>query len=393
MALPTTLSSSVGVPGRTPPYKSSAGNFYAVIKSGVVIVAKKATDPTDSWSTVGAPNPGSAVDLLSTVQDGDMIHAAYTTDDGSTYEYAAFNMATDSWTVKDEEIEDVTNVADQPWISIAVRSDGDVVVCYAGDTDANMGDTKERVDVNIRTSGTWGGPVALDAGGDVHYGNPNVVKASDSDRMHVIFWRTTNTADPPTTWTSVQGRTVDPGDDSLSTVDTFTTAGTGMLLPCSNCVSYDDAGTERIIASNAAGTTRATAIRANEDGSSDIDITAQSDINTTDPYENNEVGIMSLVELSGDLHVLMSERTSFDLFYHQSTDDGATWSASEEIDAITVNYISANIYVRGTDTVMAYVYDDGGVQKYNEKVLIEGGADLIQPPLVRSFAVTRSTNY
>ena len=61
--------------------------------------------------------------------------------------------------------------------------------------------------------------------------------------------------------------------------------------------------------------------------------------------------------------------------YTTSTDNGSTWATpTEEIDAITVNFISATIYERDHYTVLAYVYDDGGVQKYNEKILNIGGA-------------------
>ncbi len=119
---------------------------------------------------------------------------------------------------------------------------------------------------------------------------------------------------------------------------------------------------------------------------------------TAEIFPNGAVTLLSNAELNGDLHVLYSgggtTGVDQDLYYLTSTNNGTDWDTeTEEIDAITVNFISANIYVRGSDTVMAYVYDDAGTQKYNEKVLISGAVDLIQPPLVHSFAVTRAANY
>jgi len=112
-----------------------------------------------------------------------------------------------------------------------------------------------------------------------------------------------------------------------------------------------------------------------EDGSDNFQTgTSVADTVAPEPFANGEVGIITMTELNDDLHVLFSgggtDGVDQDLHYTKSTDNGVSWSApTEEIDGITVNFISANIYVRGLNTVMAYVYDDGGVQKYNEKFL------------------------
>ncbi len=388
MALPTTIISTPGIHCHHPPFKSSAGNFYALIKKADdnnILRMYKSSDPTgDNWVIQDeGGSPGRNISGgFSSVQDGDDIHIARVGFDNNM-SYSKFSMSSDTWTVIQEPIEDPTNAPNQPWVSIAVRSDGDVVVVYNGDTDQNMGDTKERVDVNIRTGGTWGGPVSLDAGGDVHYGNPNCVLGTN-DFVHCLWQRQTSaTPDPSISWADTQGRSLDPADDSLSTVDASDANTGGALLGFPNLVTYDDGGTQRIIVSGfiADGTSLETA-QATEDGSDEILLTATgvTESFSAEPgFINGEVGVSTFVELSDEIHCLYSgdgvAGVDQDLWYTTSTDDGASWSApTEEVDGVTVNFISANIYVRGLDTVLAYVYDDGGVQKYNEKVLIAGVA-------------------
>jgi len=241
-----------------------------------------------------------------------------------------------------------------------------------------MGDKKERVDAAHRDGGTWTTGIALDAAGDLHYGNPNVVKGPLTDDMHFIWQMTTNVADPPTIWQETEGRTLDPSNN-LSTTDTAT--GTpetdGALLGISNLVSYDDSGTQRIIELGSSDNGGRTVVRCTEDGSDDISLDSSDNFGGIAAYINGEVGIISSAELNTDLHHLYSGGGALgvdqDLFYSTSTDNGLNFDTPiEEIDAITVNFISANIYVRCKDTVLAYVYDDGGVQKYNEKILIVG---------------------
>ena len=405
MALPTTIESFAGRPGHHPPFKTSGGSFYAVgVEStgDIAIYKADSDDPTSGWTEQdaaearGGPAAGAC---MASVFDGTIIHSAFW--NGFSYSYKPFDTSTDTYNAF-QAIDAVENDPTQPWISLAIRSDGDVVAVYAGDTDQNMGGKKERVDFNVRTGGTWGGPVALGVDADVHDGNPNCVLGTN-DFVHCVWQHTVDTTDPPTAWTDTHGRSIDPADDSASTLDISDADTESVLLGYPNVISYDDGGTQRIIASgfDSAGTTLDTA-QATEDGSDEILLTATgvTESFSTEPgFANGEAGISTFVELSGDIHCLYSgdgaAGADQDLWYTTSADDGASWSApTEEIDAITVNFISANIYVRGSDTVMAYVYDDGGVQKYNEKVLIAGGAAaLVEPPLLHSFAVTRAANY
>ena len=384
MALPTTIVSDVGLAGHHPPYKSSAGNFYSVVRADAdELDVYKATDPTDSW-TVQGTGPVHAGTILgfASVQDGDTIHIIAWS--SAAYEYYTFKMDTDAWDV-DQAIEGSIDAA-QMWGSIGVRSDGTIVVCYNGATDASMGDNKERVDINIGSNANppvWGGPVSLDNGGDKHFGNTNVIIGPLTDDLHFVWQQTPAVEpDPPIAWNRAQGRTLDPSD-TLSTADLIVSPDTSTsMLGIANAVSYDD-GTQRMLWAGIEGESGKARkyIIATEDGSDDfLEGTGVTDTAGADGYINGEVGITTIAELSDDIHQLYAgggtDGVDQDLYYTKSTDDGATWSTpTEEIDGITVNFISATIYVRDSDTVLAYVYDDGGVQKYNEKILIAGSGE------------------
>ena len=99
MALPTTIVSDVGLRGHHPPFKSSAGAFYSVVRADAdELDVYKATDPTASWTLKGTgPVHAGTIEGFSSVQDGDVIHIVAWS--SATYEYYTFNMATDAWVV------------------------------------------------------------------------------------------------------------------------------------------------------------------------------------------------------------------------------------------------------------------------------------------------------
>ena len=377
--LPTIIFSGAGLRGHHPPRQSSDGNFYSVIRTDAdELDVKKATDPEVSWALqdeANGPVHAGTIEGFATVKVGDVIHMIAWSDD--TYEYYTLDMSTDQWGV-DQLIETVSDAPLHAWGSIAVRSNGDVIVVYAGDRVKVSGKFRERVYVNIRTGGTWGGPVSLDAAGPNHYGNPNVVKGPLTDDMHIL-WYVTLDADFLFAYEQVEARTLDPSD-VLSTVVTALMSPPVSFLGTSNGVSYEDAGTQRMLFAGIGGTISRPRIYfpCTEDGSDDIVLGTQvTDDVGADGITIDFVGLSSIAELDGEIHQLYSGGGSVgidqDLYYTTSVDDGATWTTpTEEIDDITVNFISANIYVRGIDTVLAYIYDEDGKQLYNEKVLIAG---------------------
>ena len=391
MAFPTTIFSGGGIGGHQPPCKSSAGNFYSIVPiSTTAIEAYKATDPEGgSWSAVdvGANNPAGfgTLSILSYVQAGDSIMCV--TWDGTIYEYHRFDMSTDTWDVVDSDLGTLSgNLPTFPWCSIAVRNDGDIICVIAAETDQVMGGKKERVDyVESTNDGTsWGTHTALDAAGDIHYGNPNVVKGPLTDDMHCIWQTTSNAADPPTIWTDVEARTLDSAN-SLSTKVTSTN-NTGAMLGIQNGVSHDEAGVDTWVNFIAPSNTALAILNFTTDGLDDIVYDSVGVPLSSAVYEKGEVGIASISEEGGDLYALYSGGSTVaadqDIYYSTSTNRGVTWTTSaEEIDGITCNCISSNIYQRDTDTVLAFVYDDAGTIKYNEKLLFAvAAASLIFKP-------------
>ena len=375
MALPTTITSNGGIAGHQPPFKSSAGNFYAVapLSTGVIDVYK-ATDPVDGSWTVQSGGPATTMTVASCVQAGDNIHVAHYSTGTGLYYYSRFNMSTDTWDRTQTSLGTLSgNLPTFPWCSIAVRNDGDIICVIAAETDQVMGGKKERVDYIESTDdgANWGTHTALDAAGDVHYGNPNVVKGPLTDDMRCVWQTTSNIADPPAAWTDTEARTLDSAN-SLSTTVTNTADTGGTMLGISNLVGYEDAGTARTAFNGALDGTDIIAWRATDDGSGDIQAPSNATAATENPYVNGEAGILSLAEDSGTLYCLFSNNDDTqDIYYMESTDDGATWTATptQVVDAITCNYISCNIFQIDDQKVLAFVYDDAGTIKFNAKDL------------------------
>ena len=256
MALPVTISADVANQNSYHgPFKSSGGNFYTIVVGDTTatdgdVEAHKATDPTVSFAEQdGANRPtagasGTEIVSLWTYQVSDLIHVVYQDVDHDVW-YARFDMSSDAWVDLGASDFDIlidttgaTQAADA--VSIAVRSDGDIVVTYQGDSEMVMGSEFERVVWNVSSDGgvNWDGPVSIDNGGSVDWTGCVIVPGS-SDRMHVFF----------TAKTGNDGfqRTI-RADDSLETFPsafdtTLTIVGNAKFGPG---VSYDDAGTQRV---------------------------------------------------------------------------------------------------------------------------------------------------
>lgn len=390
--LPALVSTTNLARGYQPPYRASNGHYYAVFAAGTTIEAFKAKDPNieASWAIQdGTNNPVHSGQYTHghTVQVGDVIHIA-TIDsvigDADDRSYHQFNMATDLWVVTDELIERPANAAyANRDISIAVRDDGDPVVFYKGDIHRNMGDDKDGVDVNVRESGTWGGPIGVDAGGDVHYGNSMIIKSLITDEMHLFFQRTTVTDDPPLTRQDIQARTF-RADDSLSTVDTDTQDTAGHLQGYRNPLVWDDAGNQIMLTAGIHGASGGARhyMPCTVDGSDDVVLgtavadTAGADGRVNAPSDADWSAIVR--DQFGIIHQVYSgggtDGVDADLYYTKSDDDGATWDTPIEIrDGVAVNHLAANIYHRDCSIVLGMLYSNAFISgtHYDELILYD----------------------
>ncbi len=230
MALPTTVVSQAGAEGHHPPVKSSGGDFYCIVidaSDASIVNAFKATDPSDSWTEQdagSAPNAPADIQGYTTAVHDNIIHVA-SWDVDFRHEHYQFDMDTDSWIV-DEFLTNPTDDPNHSWGSLAVRSDGDVIYGYVGDSDV-ITTNWERTDYGRRESGSWTTGQGVNTGGSTHYGNINVVRGPGTDDMHFVYQLTSAAGDPPTAWTTMHTRTLDPSNTLASAnSSSMDTAGT-----------------------------------------------------------------------------------------------------------------------------------------------------------------------
>ena len=386
MALPVTISADVANQNSYHgPFKSSGGAFYTIVVGDTTatdgdVEAHKATDPTSSFAEQdGANRPtagtsGTEIASLWVSQANDLLNVVYQeiTTNNDVY-FAQFNMAVDAWVdlgTSDFDIQ-IEAVPDQPSAnacSIGTRSDSDIVVAYQGDSDMITGTEYERIDMNVSTNDgpTWSGPTSLDSGGEVDWTGCVIVPGS-SDRMHVFF--------EDNTLSDGYQRRIN-SDDSLetfpSTFDSF--IGSGSTYSFGPGVSYDDGGTQRVRCPYGDGGGSLNVAKL--DSGDTPTVTHDDSVNGSSPGVEQIGGGGVLTALAVDtknLLILWSDVNDNDL-YSNTNDDDAGWSAAgtEELDAVTVNHISSNVYDR-SGIKLAYIYDDGGTVKYNEIDLATAG--------------------
>lgn len=389
MALPTTIASVGGAPGHGRVFKSSAGNFYAIrtIKgTSNQLIIYKSTDPTSSWSVVSGSAPALETgghQCTGAVQHGDNIHIV-TIGTSLILEYHRFNMSTEVFDAIDVQIANLTGMSTPGsnvlWCSIAYRvgATNKIVVAASGIPDTDMGAVYERVDFWHSADGSsWTGPVSLDvAAANKSEVQPQLVLGTN-DKVHAIWSRSAiDHAQTVSAMSTTAARTI-ATDNSLSTIVSTSGNSDDAILGKGNVISYDDSGTQRIIIPYKDVNDAGRVLWSTEDGSDNISafiIVQFSDGTTNDVFENGEVGILTAANGDSTAHVLWSGGAATgsdqDLYHDSSTDGGTTWGTDvEELNAVTINYISATVYQRGSSLVIAYVYDDGGVTRYNEITL------------------------
>jgi hypothetical protein len=252
-------------------------------------------------------------------------------------------------------------------ISIAVRSDGDVIVLYNGDPDKVHGTDYDRVDYARREGSTWtvGVDVTGGTGNQVNYTGSAVVKGS-GDNMH-FFWKD-DTAD--VRW----GRTLDPSTNGLSTRRSQSSSNVFSHIH-GRGVSFDDAGTQRVVVPTASASV-GHAWRHTEDGSGDLadngTLTQFADSGTVGINGGFTLNVTSALEGASQMHIIWEQSASDDLFHDEAATPQSSWGTDTDLlGAVTINQVQgANVYTRAGATVLGYVYEISGVQTYNELELV-----------------------
>lgn len=364
-AFPTTISGVTFLPtqsqGRSRPYISSAGNVYFVFRDGSTntdLDVFKATDPTTSFSqTATLTLTGSAVlHGVGSIQDGDNIHIA-TQDDGDKLLYHVFSMSSDSFTTSNEAVTSAigTNVNAEKAISIELETGGDIIIFYQGASE-NVQGQKERVNTAYKVGGSWTVDQAVDDGGAVNYFLGGIVRGGGVNKFHLVYKDDTNS--------DALHKSVQDVDGTLSSVETMNdTSLNAVDFAVVQPVYYDTSGIERITAIWGAGSTTRTGV-IEDDGIPEPEKIMSSLVRT-----NSEFLVVSQSVDDLTIHIFITD-TEDDLFTAFSEDDALFWlSGGEELDAVEIRFITSNVYQRGSDIVLAYVYDDAGAIKYNEKIL------------------------
>lgn len=354
----------------------ASDTFYFLGRDGTtanLLKAMKATDPTSSFSSTGtapsvsfsAPN---TIEQISAYQVGNLIHIIYCiqgTTNTSNYVYTQYNMATDTFLASSETIASgLTSWGDTIGggsaagcygCSVVVRSTGEAVVFFNGLQTKVAGSFGSRVYYSRRTAvNTWSAAVQVDGnGGNANYVAPEAVLGV-SDLVHFLF----------KSYSSGCAQRALSAANALQTQTSLNSAGIG-LASFMNAVSYNDAGTTRIVhvllSTNNTGPTafRFTSIATPTFTTTSIDAGSVSNWPVRPFLDGTTV------------YAVYRNNTDGDLYVRSSADNGATWSSATNIFTGTVAAADANlsvdgaIYTRG-NVVIPYIVNDGGTLKYNE---------------------------
>jgi len=377
MALPTTITGfaalSVGGRNVSRPFLSSGGNVYVVGWGSTLTLLRafKATDPTDSFSNIGTDvTLENQLEVVSAIQDGDLIHVATFNADATTaidLRYHTFNMATDEWVITNELVVEnfgvVSNAVYVGHVDITVRSDGDVIILYNGQSQANMGSQRERVYYARREGGSWTVDVAVDDGGGTHWYASGIV-AGASDRSHFFFidddasdgyQRTLTSANALESFPSSYDSTVDISEGSHSTLGT----------------SYDSGGTIKV----RMPVPDANAVTLNSvklDSADTPTVSQDNDITGATAQKAGTYAACFAVDGTTLWNVFLS--SGDDGVYVQSNADDAGWSTPDLFyDGGTHTTVKANVYTRSGSIVAGMITYVGTSCVYHEYVISSGG--------------------
>jgi hypothetical protein len=216
-----------------------------------------------------------------------------------------------------------------------------------------MGNSYARVSAKRRTGvNTWavaGAANPIDAGGQVDYVSPEALLGASSS-VHFI-------------WTN---NSVNANQRTLTSANALQTAGTfnfGVSNARVQGISYDNAGTTKVIVWNGGGG----ATKYFDSGNTPT-------INTgTVPWAGS--GIPNSLFNDGTDAWAMSDDGNLDIGVSKSTDSGNNWNGETVAFTATVSdtvaglSIDGNIFTRGSSVVIPYIVNDNGTLKYNEYVV------------------------
>lgn len=353
------------------PFKAPNQQIYLVLleTTGGTAEVYMATDPTASFAAQDTSNnPTQDPITMWAYLSGSEIHLVTITNNFPEIKYHVFDTASDTWTTTNEAVDDVKNYTDANLAaSVAVRSDGDVILLYTADPDADMGNDFARVDYARREASSW--TIGVDVGGtspaNINRVGGILVRGS-VDNMH-FFWTFAGTNE-------LQARSLDSANSLGATrvLDQSTNVGTTHKWTAG--ISWNDAGTWRIIVPvEDLVTSELLVIRWVE--SSGVLAASPGETIVGSPEDvaaqNGTTIACAAIDGDGRMYLMWSgggaAGVDLDLYRDDAAPPYTSWSGETEvIDATTINRISCNVYPRDGAIKLAFVYDEAGTIKYNE---------------------------
>lgn len=380
------------------PYESSGGNTYwfgrdSTFPGNAHVV--KATDPMSSFPSGSQTQMSSAnstaIEAMCCAQNGDTIHVFTQLTTGAVYNNS-YNMATDAWRGASAVTIAAAGFAPTSgftFVSAAYRpTAGELVLEYcAGLTAMSSGFNMVRyARVNASTGAVIGSVANVDNGGSVNWSGGQAVLGA-SDRVHFFF--TNRTAITP------YQRTL----SAANALETFpassfdATASPSGVHPFERGVSYTSGANTRVAVPYFAGAGTVGGKIAYLT-SADAPTVTTEQVSTATEFFNatHDTRVHYLVNDSTQLHYLYSLTATQDLWRDTSADVGG-WGTDVNELAATINYITANQYVRSGNTVLGMVLDDAAAVKYAEIALAGAPAPVKTKRLISRAALTRSNRY
>jgi hypothetical protein len=364
------------------PFISSTGNVYVLGFSGTNVQMWKATDPASAFTAQTAWGVAAATSI-NVHKVGDVLHVivGYST----AVEYRPWSMASDTWTQTALTVATVTPV--NSGVAIAKRSTGsDVIAFYNTAGVVNMGKTYGR----IAARRSAGGTAAFGAQTDIGIGTAattlqpesvDSVLLASSDRIH-LFWTLGNAS--ASTASSVRGRCVKSTDNlggtspataayNVSTDSLGNVAAVEQVIHSSGQAFLSSGNVIAVpFCTGAVGIVAvATATDADTPTWSTTNVSSSAPLTTAVGATNRNARLGGAPYDGTNKTVAWIDGSLTDPYYDKDT--GSGFGTDTEIIQVTAAQISSNVFTRGTNVVLASVYDNSGAFVYDEIILRTSG--------------------
>lgn len=376
------------------PFMSSTGNVYFFGRDSVntgQVEPHKATDPMSAFTaqTLKTMSSGTttAIEAMACYQVSDVIHIVAQISTGATY-YNTWNMATDAWGLTTSETA-VAAASFAPstgytFVDLVVRSTGEVVIAYCAGQTA-MASTFNMIRGTRRTGTNTYSALAsnIDNGGSVSW-TGCVAALGASDRVHFFIRDHTNTL--------AYQRTLSAANSLETFPSAFDSTPGALHHQYTPPISYVSGGTTKVRTGYRDASPVSSITVASLDSADTPTVSTTAAVGDTPVDFSTATGfhvLASMLANGTEEHVLFVDAASDDVYYDKNTGSGWGTDSLELSGAGVISKISTprNAYVRGGNTVLAMVVDDGGTLKYAEITLAAAATTSLPWPMETSYRI------